>query len=77
MIMSRDDIDRSLHHDLYGALSAVRMSIELLEAMEAGGADAAPERLVVIQRARTALTEAIELAERLAAEGSGPAAGRN
>lgn len=67
--MSRDGTHRSLHHDLRGALSAVQMNLQTLEALEASEADLTPEkRLVIVRRAVAALTEAIELADRLRAE---------
>ena len=74
--MSRDK--RPLHHDLRGALSAVQMNLQTLEALEANAADVTPEkRRAIVQRAKAALAQAVELADRLKADGSGSAADRN
>lgn len=70
--MSRDGTLRSLPHDLRGALSAVQMNLQTLEALETGQAEVTPEkRLAVIRRAMVALAEAVELSGRLRAEGPG------
>lgn len=70
--MNRHRTLRSLQHDLRGALSAVQMNLQTLEALEAGEADVTPEkRLAIVRRAASALEEAVELADRLKAESSG------
>lgn len=76
--MSRDRSQRTLHHDLRGALSAVQMNLQTLEALEADEAEVTLEkRLAIVQRAKAALAEAVELVDRLKADGSGSAADRN
>ncbi|MFP4622627.1 MAG: hypothetical protein ACLFRX_00460 [Gemmatimonadota bacterium] len=76
--MSRDRSQRTLHHDLRGALSAVQMNLQTLEALEADEAEVTVEkRLAIVQRAKAALAEAVELVDRLKADGSGSAADRN
>lgn len=76
--MSRDGNERLLHHDLRGALSAVQMNLQTLEALEAAETDVTSEkRLAIVQRAKAALAQAVELADRLKAEDSGAAAGTN
>jgi hypothetical protein len=63
--MSSDGSHRSLQHDLRGALSAVQMNLQTLEALEEGEADVTPEkRLAIVRRAMEALAEAVELADR-------------
>ena len=74
--MSRDGSRQSLHHDLRGALSAVQMNLQTLQALEAGDDDVIPEkRLAIVRRALAALAEAIELVDELAADDPGSAAG--
>lgn len=76
--MSRNGSPCSLHHDLRGALSAVRMNLQTLEALEAGEGDVSREkRLAVVERAKTALTEAVELADQIQNEDSGSAGRRS
>lgn len=73
--MSRDRTHRSLHHDLRGALSAVQMNLETLTALEAGEGDVTPEkRLAIVRRAMASMEEALELANRLRADGPGSTA---
>ena len=75
--MSRDNTQGTLHHDLRGALSAVQMNLQTLEALEASAADVTPEkRIAIVRRAMAALAEAVALADGLRAERSGSAAGR-
>lgn len=70
--MSRDPAQSSLEHDLRGALSAVQMNLQTLDALETAEAGLTPEkRLAIIRRAMSALTEAVSLAERLGADVSG------
>lgn len=67
--MSRDGTQRSLQHDLRGALSAVQMNLQTLAALEAGETDLTPEkRLAIVRRAQSALAEAVKLTDRLTAE---------
>ena len=75
--MSRDRTQGTFQHDLRGALSAVQMNLQTLEALEASETDVTPEkRLAIVRRAMVALTEAVELADRMRAEDSGSAADR-
>ena len=76
--MSREKHRRPLHHDLRGALSTVQMNLETLEVLEEGESDVTPEkRLAIVQRAKAALSQAVELADRMKAEDSGSAASRS
>lgn len=76
--MSRDGTQHSLHHDLGGSLSAVRMNLQTLEALEAGESDVPPEkRLAIVRRAMAALAEVVEMVDRLKAERSSSTADRS
>ena len=73
--MSRDGSHPSLHHDLRGALSAVQLNLQMLEALETREADVTPaKRLAIIRRGMAALAEAVEVADRLKGEEPGSAA---
>jgi hypothetical protein len=64
--MSRDGTHDSLHHDLRGALSAIQMTLQTLEALERNAPNATPEkRLAIIGRGMSAVAEAVKLVDQL------------
>lgn len=67
--MTEVDASRRLHHDLRDALSAVNMNLQTLEALEAGAEPIDPDkRLAILERAKEALAQAVEVADRMRPE---------
>lgn len=71
--MNSDHAARRLHHDLRDALSAVNMNLQTLAALEAGDhAVDSEKRLSILERAKQALAEAVEVADRIRSESAQP-----